>query len=170
MRVAHGTKEVFGRVLFMDGHAKLKQNEQATAQIRLDEPLCVLRGDRFVIRAATPVRVIGGGRVLAGHPRRRSILSESDKAVLSSLACDDVTAAAKAYIEEPKAIRTVADIAGALDVSEAEAARIAKTIGRQKYRRRGKRRRPPVRYKTNSAARRLENREHAAEIPRDIAQ
>lgn len=71
VRVAHGTKEVFGRVLFMDGHAKLKQNEQATAQIRLDEPLCVLRGDRFVIRAATPVRVIGGGRVLAGHPRRQ---------------------------------------------------------------------------------------------------
>lgn len=128
VRVAHGTKEVFGRVLFMDGHAKLKQNEQATAQIRLDEPLCVLRGDRFVIRAATPVRVIGGGRVLAGHPRRRSILSESDKAMLSALACDDVTAAAKAYIEEPNAIRTVADIAGALDVSEAEAARIAKTI------------------------------------------
>lgn len=128
VRVAHGTKEVFGRVLFMDGHAKLKQNEQATAQIRLDEPLCVLRGDRFVIRAATPVRVIGGGRVLAGHPRRRSILSESDKAVLSALACDDVAAAAQAYIEEPNAIRTVADIAGALDVSEAEAARIAKTI------------------------------------------
>ena len=74
------------------------------------------------------MRVIGGGRVLAGHPRRRSILSESDKAVLSFLACDDVTAAAKAYIEEPNAIRTVADIAGALDVSEAEAARIAKTI------------------------------------------
>ena len=128
VRVAHGTKEVFGRVLFMDGHAKLKQNEQATAQIRLDEPLCVLRGDRFVIRAATPVRVIGGGRVLAGHPRRRSILSESDKAVLSALACDDVAAAAQAYTDEPNAIRTVADIAGALDVSEAEAARIAKTI------------------------------------------
>ena len=128
VRVAHGTKEVFGRVLFMDGHAKLKQNEQATAQIRLDEPLCVLRGDRFVIRAATPVRVIGGGRVLAGHPRRRSILSESDKAVLSTLASDDVAAAAQAYIEEPDAIRTVADIAGALDASEADAARIAKTV------------------------------------------
>ena len=126
VRVAHGTKETFGRVLLMDGKTELSQSEQAFAQIRLDEPLCVLRGDRFVIRAATPVRVIGGGRVLAGHPRRRSILSPCDKTMLTALADDDVQSAAKAYIEEPGALRGVTEIAGALDLDRADALRIAR--------------------------------------------
>ena len=128
VRVAHGTKETFGRVLFMDGTQALAQGENALAQIRLDEPLCTLRGDRFVIRALSPVRVIGGGRVLAGHPRRRSILTASDKAVLDALSANDSMAAAKAYIEEPGAIRTLEEIAGALDVSEAQAREIAQLL------------------------------------------
>ncbi len=128
VRVAHGTKETFGRVLFMDGKSELTQGEQAIAQIRLDEPLCTLRGDRFVIRSATPVRVIGGGRILAGHPRRRSILSAADAAMLSALSEDNMQAAASAYIEEAGAIRSVADMAGALDISERETLEIARSL------------------------------------------
>lgn len=129
VRVAHGTKETFGRVLLMNGSSTLSQNEQALAQIRVDEPLCVLRDDRFVIRSATPVRVIGGGRILAGHPRRRSILTPSDAATLSALSQSDIQAAAKAYIEEANAIRSASDIAGALDISQAEACAIARSLG-----------------------------------------
>ena len=125
VRVAHGTKEVFGRVLFFERAEGIAAGQTARAQIRLDTPLPVRRGDRFVLRALSPVRVIGGGRVLAAHPRRRSALSASEAAVLDALSADDVRAAGKAYIAAPGALRSADDIAEALDLTKAEATALA---------------------------------------------
>ena len=85
MHVAHGTREVIGRVLFCDKLQKLGSGETAYAQIRLEEPLSVRSGDRFVVRTYSPTLVAGGGEVLLARPRRQTNLNESMHALLDAL-------------------------------------------------------------------------------------
>lgn len=84
MHVAHGAKEVLGRVLFADGLYQLYSGQSCYAQIRLDEPLPVSCYDRFIVRSYSPVRVAGGGQVLLTRPRRRTNLGE-EREVLEML-------------------------------------------------------------------------------------
>ena len=61
VRFHQGTTELLGRVsLARDGYARL----------RLESPAVVTRGDRFVLRAYSPLATIGGGVVLDPHPPR----------------------------------------------------------------------------------------------------
>ncbi|MGN0073588.1 MAG: selenocysteine-specific translation elongation factor [Coriobacteriales bacterium] len=94
--IAHGTREVVGRVLCMDGKLRLEPGETAQVQIRLDEPLPLSYGDRFIARSFSPVHVIAGGSVLSAHPRRRTTLSAVESATLSALAAGDAVAAVDA--------------------------------------------------------------------------
>lgn len=58
-----GTSEVMGKIIFFDRN-ELKQQEQVLCQIRLDKPIAVIRGDRYVIRRPSPVETIGGGWII----------------------------------------------------------------------------------------------------------
>ncbi len=54
----------------------LEPGEEAVAEIRLEEPLVAIRGDRFVIRRPSPQTTLGGGEVLDPawrHHRGRSL-------------------------------------------------------------------------------------------------
>ncbi len=90
VHVAHGTREVLGRVLLANGQEALKPGCSALAQIRLEDPLPVSLHDQFIIRSYSPVHVIGGGVVLASHPRRRTNLSEQEQALLDALEAGNV--------------------------------------------------------------------------------
>lgn len=85
VRVSHGTAEVPGRILLMDGREDLAPGAADLVQIRLDEPLPVSRGDRFIIRTFSPVEVVGGGSVLLCHPRRRTTLRTAEQSMLRAL-------------------------------------------------------------------------------------
>jgi selenocysteine-specific elongation factor len=54
------------------GAKQLQPGESGLARLKLDDPLLLLPGDRFIIRQFSPVITIGGGRVLdaAEEPRR----------------------------------------------------------------------------------------------------
>lgn len=93
VRLSHGTREVFGRVLLMDGKQTMNPRESALAQIRLEEPLPVSYQDHYIVRSESPVAVIGGGMVLAVHPRRRTTLSDGEKALLEALRKGDAATA-----------------------------------------------------------------------------
>ncbi|MGI6216693.1 MAG: selenocysteine-specific translation elongation factor [Coriobacteriales bacterium] len=99
VRVAHGTREVTGRLLLMDGVESLKPLDSALAQIRLDEPLPISRNDRFVVRSLSPIELIGGGIALDCHPHRRTTLKEPDRALLEALSRDDDAEVCKAVVE-----------------------------------------------------------------------
>ena len=114
VHVAHGTREVIGRVLCMNGVEQIEPGQTLQVQIRLDDPLPLSYQDRFIIRSYSPVHVIGGGSVLAAHPRRRTNLSANEQDMLDALAKGDTTNAVDAYalgLEEPK---TAAEICGIL--------------------------------------------------------
>jgi selenocysteine-specific elongation factor len=67
VRFHTGTSETMGNVILLD-REELTPGETCPAQIRLDEPVSLIRDDRFVIRSYSPVRTIGGGKVLSPIP------------------------------------------------------------------------------------------------------
>ena len=97
MHVAHGTKEVLGRVRFADGLEKLSPGQSAIAQIRLETPLPVSLGDRFIVRTYSPVYVAGGGMVLQAHPRSRTNLRD-ERPMLEALVQSDRQEAVKCLL------------------------------------------------------------------------
>lgn len=74
-----GSTEVLCKVVLMDRDA-LSAGETAYAQLRLEEPVALRRGDRFIIRFYSPMITVGGGRILDACPdkhkrNREDILS-----------------------------------------------------------------------------------------------
>ncbi|MEN6437387.1 MAG: selenocysteine-specific translation elongation factor [Syntrophobacter sp.] len=69
IRFHTGTAEHLATIILLD-REELKPGESTFAQIRLDQPTAVLRGDRFVLRSYSPVQTIGGGTILHPLPRK----------------------------------------------------------------------------------------------------
>jgi selenocysteine-specific elongation factor len=64
-----GTSETVADV-FLFGRNELAPGQSAFAQLRLEQEVLVLPGDRFIVRQFSPVTTIGGGEVLDAHARR----------------------------------------------------------------------------------------------------
>jgi selenocysteine-specific elongation factor len=69
IRFHSGTAEHLATIILLD-REELKPGDKTFAQVRLDLPTVVLRGDRFVLRSYSPVQTIGGGAVLNPLPRK----------------------------------------------------------------------------------------------------
>ncbi len=68
------------------GARQLQPGESGSAFLKLDDPLLLLPGDRFIIRQFSPVITIGGGRVLDAAEQPRRIRAEERLAFLRTLA------------------------------------------------------------------------------------
>ncbi len=64
-RFHSGTSEIMGRVILLDCDA-LRPGESAFVQLRLEAPVNLIKYDRYVLRSYSPMRTIGGGRII--HP------------------------------------------------------------------------------------------------------
>jgi selenocysteine-specific elongation factor len=69
VRFHTGTSEIMGKLVFMD-REELQPGEETVAQVRLDAPVTILKDDRYVLRSYSPVRTIGGGRILTPVARK----------------------------------------------------------------------------------------------------
>jgi selenocysteine-specific elongation factor len=69
IRFHTGTSEILGNLVLLDREELLPGNTTA-AQIRLDEPVALVKDDRYVIRSYSPIRTIGGGQVLNPIPSK----------------------------------------------------------------------------------------------------
>ncbi|MBO8155127.1 MAG: selenocysteine-specific translation elongation factor [Bacillaceae bacterium] len=58
------TSEVLGKIVFFDRNDTQNDQEEILCQLRLEEAVVVNRGDRFILRRATPVETIGGGWII----------------------------------------------------------------------------------------------------------
>ena len=65
-----GAAETPARVRLLDAE-QIVPGGEGWAQLRLEEPVAVAPGDRFIIRQASPSITIGGGVIVNPHPRRR---------------------------------------------------------------------------------------------------
>jgi selenocysteine-specific elongation factor len=65
-----GAAEVPARLRLLDAET-LSPGASGWAQLRLEAPVVVAAGDRFIIRQASPSMTLGGGQVVNPHPARR---------------------------------------------------------------------------------------------------
>ena len=62
-----GSDEVLCKVILLDRDA-VSAGEETYAQLRLEEPASIRRGDRFIIRFYSPIITVGGGRIIDAMP------------------------------------------------------------------------------------------------------
>jgi selenocysteine-specific elongation factor len=68
IRFHHLASELLGTIRFVDDTEEaLKPGASATVQVRLEQPVVAVAGDRFVIRRYSPAVTIGGGTILDAH-------------------------------------------------------------------------------------------------------
>jgi selenocysteine-specific elongation factor len=65
-----GATETYARVRLL-GTKTLAPGEEGWVQLRLEKPVALTKGDRFIIRQPSPSVTIGGGRVVNPFPGRR---------------------------------------------------------------------------------------------------
>ena len=65
-----GAAETLARVRLLDARA-LSPGDEGWVQLRLEEPVALVKGDRFIVRQPSPSVTIGGGRVVNPFPGRR---------------------------------------------------------------------------------------------------
>jgi selenocysteine-specific elongation factor len=79
-----GTTETVAEILLY-GQSELPPGRSALAQLRLQEEVLVLPGDRFIVRQFSPVTTIGGGTVLDPLARRPMLRDTARAAFLEAL-------------------------------------------------------------------------------------
>jgi len=128
IRFYNNTQEAIGRVTLLGSH-ELNPGDEGYVQFRLEQPVLIQQGDRFIIRFYSPMETLGGGMVLNPHPRRHrnSTMQESvrnlgilDKGSLDERLGVIVAGRALAGMEEAEIIGSVA-----ADKAEITAALIA---------------------------------------------
>jgi selenocysteine-specific elongation factor len=67
VRFHTGTSEILGNLILLE-HDELKPGETTVAQLRLDAPAAIVKGDHYVVRSYSPVRTVGGGQILNPIP------------------------------------------------------------------------------------------------------
>lgn len=67
VHVYAGAKEALAKVIILDRES-LAAGEEAYVQLRLEEPMAVRRGDKFIVRFYSPIITVGGGVVLDALP------------------------------------------------------------------------------------------------------
>jgi selenocysteine-specific elongation factor len=99
VRFHTGTSEIMATLILLDAE-ELPPGASGYAQLRLEEPLVVRRGDRFVLRSYSPVRTIGGGQILHPVPRKRRRMALATLEALKVLEEGDPTGMVRLHLED----------------------------------------------------------------------
>ena len=129
-----GTSETIAEI-YLYGHTELTHGQRAFAQLRLQDELLVLPGDRFIVRQFSPVTTIGGGVVLDALARRPLARDPGRAAFLETLERGDKIEALAAMVERTPAGLAFAEIvarAGWLENEIRDAAKKVSDSGRVK--------------------------------------
>jgi len=99
VRFHTGTSEIISTVVLLD-REELKPGERCFAQIRMEEPTALLPHDRFVLRSYSPVRAIGGGKILHALPRKKKRFSGAVLKELEILDRGDLGEVTEQFVRE----------------------------------------------------------------------
>ena len=70
VKIFVGTTDVIAKIRLLDADT-IPSGESGWMQLRLQQPVAISRNDRFILRYPSPPETIGGGVVVASHPRQR---------------------------------------------------------------------------------------------------
>jgi selenocysteine-specific elongation factor len=116
IRFYNTTQEAIGRITVL-GSNVLAPGEHAYAQLRLEQPVIVQHGDRYILRFYSPMETLGGGMVLNPHAKRHknATMQESlknlaalEKGTLEEILGLFISGKGLAGMEEAEAIGAVA--------------------------------------------------------------
>jgi selenocysteine-specific elongation factor len=99
IRFHTGTSEEMGYLILLD-QEELPPGQTIVAQLRLDSPVAIVKDDRFVVRSYSPVRTIGGGKVLNPIPQKHKRLRQDVVDGLQHLADDDPEVVISQHIQQ----------------------------------------------------------------------
>jgi len=120
VRLHTGTSELPCNVILLDRET-LAPGETAIVQLRLENPVACVKDDRFVIRSYSPVRTLGGGRILNPIPNKHKRFKDEINTDLQTLANAD----------EETVILLNAKEAGYAEISYAELPIVTNLTGKQ---------------------------------------
>jgi selenocysteine-specific elongation factor len=93
VRFHHGARELLARIV-LAGPPEAEPGGSAFARLHLEAPAALVRGDRFILRAYSPLATIGGGTVLDPLPPRRGARTPAGLARFVQLSEGGIDAAA----------------------------------------------------------------------------
>jgi len=94
-----GASDVAARVAVLEGEA-IEPGSAAFIQVIADKPVCLLNGDRFILRDQSATRTLGGGRVLDPFPPARNRRTTGRMAALHAMQKTDYGMALMLALEE----------------------------------------------------------------------
>lgn len=93
VRFHQGTTEALGRISVAGlTKAEIAAGDSVAVRVRLESPVAVTRGDRFVLRAYSPSVTIGGGQILDPDPPRTGVRTSGAAARFAAIAMGDQAA------------------------------------------------------------------------------
>ena len=118
LHLYHGAKTVLCRAYPLAGHP-LAAGESGYAQLRLEQPMALLSGDRLVVRFYSPQQTVGSAVVLdASAPRHKP----NDPQVIADLAAREQDDPAARMLLRLAVLRPWAEVPPALSLSPTQAA------------------------------------------------
>lgn len=123
VRFHQGTGETLARVFLLD-RKELLPGDEAFIQLVLEHPAAVLRGDTYIIRSYSPVRTIGGGRIVEPHARKHPARESGTIGRLKIIASGGMPETAKLYMEDKKGLVTKEEISRYLETGRDTAGRV----------------------------------------------
>ncbi|MGH7823262.1 MAG: selenocysteine-specific translation elongation factor [Candidatus Binatia bacterium] len=126
VRLHIGTAEVLARLVLLGGRSELAPRESGLAQIVCEEPVVAFRGDRFILRAESADRTIGGGTVIHPLAPRHRPKDPAPTALLERIESAEPPTAILALLEMDREFaRPPAWIAQALDLEPAAVTQVS---------------------------------------------
>ena len=101
-----GAAEVSARLTLLD-RDRLEPGDEGWVQVRLRQPLALVKGDRFIVRRPSPSVTIGGGEVVDAVPARHRRFRPDVLAVLETLSAGDPADIVLQHLSEPDEMRSL---------------------------------------------------------------
>ncbi|WP_242361610.1 selenocysteine-specific translation elongation factor [Limosilactobacillus antri] len=119
-RLYVGSVEVFGR-LYPMVEDEVKAGTNCLAQLRLETPVAVKNGDRFIVRTYSPMVTVAGGTILSANAKHHSRNNQSIINTLRIRAGGDEKAIIVDYLQNSgKTVATTRELASLIDVDTKE--------------------------------------------------
>ncbi|MDQ7788564.1 MAG: selenocysteine-specific translation elongation factor, partial [Clostridia bacterium] len=122
-----GSAEILGRVLLLDRN-ELDPGEEGYAQIVLEHEGVAAKEDRFVIRSYSPMRTIGGGRVINPNPERHKRFRDEVINSLATLEMGTPLEQVEQLLGDRATKMSVSEIAEATGLGKDEAASLCRQL------------------------------------------
>lgn len=132
VHLSYGSAQAIGKVILLDCDV-VEAGQEALVQLRFDDPICVKRNDKFIIRFYSPVETFGGGTVLNPaadkHKRGQESVIESLKLKKTGT---DMEILEQMVNEESRRFPEAKDLAAWMDMTVSEAEKMLDTLRNKK--------------------------------------